>query len=148
MQREGEKAMLRTSVGRGTPGRTRTCDPRLRRPLLYPTELRARATTLSSGKVGAVDTNLRGLHFVSSSQPQPVIGRRATRKGVPIPAQRVPESAQSVKGGLRSRLSPHLPHTVVNYVLIPADSPRIIVPNEKDDATLVILGESCRGVSN
>jgi hypothetical protein len=25
----------------GTPGRTRTCDPRLRRPLLYPTELRA-----------------------------------------------------------------------------------------------------------
>jgi hypothetical protein len=25
-----------------TPGRTRTCDPRLRRPLLYPTELRAR----------------------------------------------------------------------------------------------------------
>ena len=27
----------------GTPGRTRTCDQRLRRPLLYPTELRARA---------------------------------------------------------------------------------------------------------
>jgi hypothetical protein len=26
----------------GAPGRTRTCDPRLRRPLLYPTELRAR----------------------------------------------------------------------------------------------------------
>jgi len=26
----------------GTPGRTRTCDPRLRRPLLYPAELRAR----------------------------------------------------------------------------------------------------------
>ena len=25
----------------GTPGRTRTCDPRLRRPLLYPAELRA-----------------------------------------------------------------------------------------------------------
>ncbi len=25
----------------GTPGRTRTCDPRLRRPLLYPTELQA-----------------------------------------------------------------------------------------------------------
>ena len=29
--------------GLSTPGRTRTCDPRLRRPLLYPTELRARA---------------------------------------------------------------------------------------------------------
>jgi integrase len=25
----------------GAPGRTRTCDPRLRRPMLYPTELRA-----------------------------------------------------------------------------------------------------------
>ena len=27
--------------GNGAPGRIRTCDPRLRRPLLYPTELRA-----------------------------------------------------------------------------------------------------------
>ena len=27
----------------GVPGRTRTCDPRLRRPMLYPTELRARS---------------------------------------------------------------------------------------------------------
>src|SRR3954451_25103418 len=26
---------------RSAPGRTRTCDPRLRRPVLYPTELRA-----------------------------------------------------------------------------------------------------------
>ena len=26
----------------GRRGRTRTCDPRLRRPVLYPTELRAR----------------------------------------------------------------------------------------------------------
>ena len=30
------------------PGRTRTCDPRLRRPVLYPTELRARATADSA----------------------------------------------------------------------------------------------------
>ena len=29
------------SLRDGAPGRTRTCDPRLRRPLLYPTELRA-----------------------------------------------------------------------------------------------------------
>ena len=27
----------------GAPGRIRTCDPRLRRPMLYPTELRARS---------------------------------------------------------------------------------------------------------
>ena len=30
----------------GAPGRTRTFDPRLRRPVLYPTELRARTSTL------------------------------------------------------------------------------------------------------
>ena len=32
--------------GRGAPGRTRTFDPRLRRPVLYPTELRARVRPL------------------------------------------------------------------------------------------------------
>ncbi len=31
----------------GAPGRTRTCGPRLRRPVLYPTELRARGVELS-----------------------------------------------------------------------------------------------------
>ena len=31
----------------GTPGRTRTCYPRLRRPMLYPNELRAHNTSLS-----------------------------------------------------------------------------------------------------
>ena len=34
---------LETSGLFGAPGRTRTCDPRLRRPLLYPAELRAPA---------------------------------------------------------------------------------------------------------
>ena len=42
---------------RGAPGGTRTPDPRLRRPLLYPTELQARAsyrsTTLSAFRTGA-----------------------------------------------------------------------------------------------
>jgi hypothetical protein len=33
------------------PGRTRTCDPLLRRQLLYPTELRAPGTTLCMSKV-------------------------------------------------------------------------------------------------
>src|SRR3954471_22387768 len=31
----------------GAPGRTRTCDPRLRRPVLYPTELRAQSANSS-----------------------------------------------------------------------------------------------------
>ena len=40
----------------GAPGRTRTCDPRLRRPLLYPAELRARfqvVTERDASLVGA-----------------------------------------------------------------------------------------------
>jgi hypothetical protein len=42
----GDHRSYRTGVRRavtGAPGRTRTCDPRLRRPMLYPPELRARA---------------------------------------------------------------------------------------------------------
>jgi hypothetical protein len=35
----------------GAPGRTRTCGPRLRRPVLYPTELRAR-TSMSLSRAG------------------------------------------------------------------------------------------------
>ena len=34
---------FRKWLGTGAPGRTRTCGPRLRRPIRYPTELRARA---------------------------------------------------------------------------------------------------------
>ena len=42
----------------GAPGRIRTCDPRLRRPLLYPTELRAQI--LKAGKwSGMRDSNPR-----------------------------------------------------------------------------------------
>ncbi len=33
----------------GEPGRTRTCDPLLRRQMLYPPELRARVLILSAG---------------------------------------------------------------------------------------------------
>ena len=36
----------------GAPGRTRTCDPRLRRTVLYPTELRARSLTRGKRLVG------------------------------------------------------------------------------------------------
>src|SRR4249919_530817 len=35
----------------GAPGRTRTCDPRLRRPMLYPAELRARSRSNNSRRV-------------------------------------------------------------------------------------------------
>src|SRR5262245_27898567 len=36
----------------GAPGRTRTCDPRLRRPMLYPAELRARSRSNNNRRVG------------------------------------------------------------------------------------------------
>jgi hypothetical protein len=35
------RCLKRSRAGAGVPGRTRTCDHRLRRPVLYPTELRA-----------------------------------------------------------------------------------------------------------
>src|SRR3954467_2764203 len=38
----GKRRFPRQSANRSAPGRTRTFDPRLRRPVLYPTELRAR----------------------------------------------------------------------------------------------------------
>ncbi len=36
-----------TAWNDGAPGRDRTCDPRLRRPMLYPTELQARAAIIA-----------------------------------------------------------------------------------------------------
>ena len=39
---DAEADFLNDSGMIGAPGRARTCDPRLRRPVLYPTELRAR----------------------------------------------------------------------------------------------------------
>jgi integrase len=49
----------------GTPGRTRTCDPRLRRPLLYPAELRALARVLIAvlGSASAVETLASPRHY-------------------------------------------------------------------------------------
>src|SRR5690606_27341432 len=38
----------RTPVRRGAPGRTRTCNHRLRRPVLYPVELRARVRMIAA----------------------------------------------------------------------------------------------------
>ena len=34
-------------IGNGAPDRIRTCDPWLRKPILYPTELRARKANYS-----------------------------------------------------------------------------------------------------
>src|SRR5437867_7054504 len=45
-------ALLEPAKGDGAPGRNRTCDPRLRRPMLYPTELQARqVVTIQAGAI-------------------------------------------------------------------------------------------------
>jgi hypothetical protein len=77
---------------RGAPGRTRTCDIRLRRPALYPAELRALGPRVRGDAVGA-----RGFEppaFCSQS-------RRATRlRHAPIEATMV---ADPSRAGHRSR---------------------------------------------
>src|SRR3954471_949955 len=55
----------------GAPGRNRTCDPRLRRPLLYPAELRAHAYYRGS---------LASSLFPDERETTPVIHRRSTRR--------------------------------------------------------------------
>ena len=62
--------------GENTPGRTRTCDPRLRRPVLYPAELRA-------GRAVGPGAGSRRKHLVGArgfEPPTPCAqGRCATR---------------------------------------------------------------------
>ena len=45
-ERGNEQGNAQILERNGAPGRTRTCDPRLRRPMLYPPELRARVVTI------------------------------------------------------------------------------------------------------
>jgi hypothetical protein len=49
-QQKKVSANAETLINNGAPGTIRTCDTRLRRPLLYPTELQARI-------IGAGDEN-------------------------------------------------------------------------------------------
>ena len=53
LRKASERGRLDFPNDLSAPGRTRTCDPRLRRPPLYPTELRARPT---------LSTTLEGVH--------------------------------------------------------------------------------------
>ncbi len=80
----------------GAPGRTRTCDPRLRRPVLYPTELRARVgrsvSVASLSRLGAVrrceeavalsvaglQRSCNGCHRTASSTRAVPSGRRSS----------------------------------------------------------------------
>ena len=57
---------------RGAPGRNRTCDPRLRRPMLYPTELQARQVVTIQAGVVVVELKFSGARSI------PAHGRGST----------------------------------------------------------------------
>jgi hypothetical protein len=61
---EMNSLVLASSLGCGTPGRARTCDLRLRRPTLYPTELRAHKREEQTNQV----TTDLGLYRIAPSQ--------------------------------------------------------------------------------
>lgn len=71
----------------GAPGRTRTCDPRLRRPVLYPTELRARTVwkCQCSKSLDAEPSKLwrRGRSSVGGSLPPVCHARHRTAASSP-----------------------------------------------------------------
>lgn len=53
----------------GAPGRTRTCNPRLRRPVLYPVELRARGSQFYTNCTKAL----------AGTAPDPALSARTAR---------------------------------------------------------------------
>ena len=65
----------------GAPGRTRTCDPRLRRPMLYPTELRARvvfSNALRNVRVAEPGSRCAGFAATRPPATEAADGRRST----------------------------------------------------------------------
>ena len=96
----------------GAPGRTRTCDPLLRRQLLYPTELRAPGTTLCMPKVTCGPR--AGSLYVASPDPA-IPARHVAAPGPPRRQEawpgRVPDTVR-VPGGFqhqRSGTTPNVP---------------------------------------
>ena len=67
------RSILAKSLGIGAPAATRTRDPRLRRPMRYPTELRARRSTViaSLNRYGAaaLSSLLNPAAFIATSAP-------------------------------------------------------------------------------
>ena len=81
----------------GAPGRARTCDPRLRRPVLYPAELRARSVQCNLSPVQEpAMTTYTPMRFVS------VMRRNldVSRSGVAV-LQRAINTLDDARGGTR-----------------------------------------------
>ena len=99
--REVPGAAMSRNARNGAPGRTRTCDPRLRRPVLYPTELRARDP---SGDRCEYRTLVRNHRRRSHRRDEPGPGRalaRALRAACPSSCARPPSAPAPPAGILR-----------------------------------------------
>ncbi len=112
----------------GAPGRTRTCDPRLRRPMLYPAELRAQSASHIVLPFGSPH-----VHPCTANQPDhPRSVVRAARRHVKCPRENT-----ALTPGLEGRCSiqlsygrsPHLTSpclsTGLMYIHVPPTSPTV-----------------------
>ena len=93
----------------GTPDRTRTCYPRLRRPVLYPIELRALDCLFLSDRIKMTRRRpgRRALHWMvgverfelptSCSQSKRATRLRYTPRGAIMPSQRLPGKREEPK---------------------------------------------------
>ena len=66
-------------IRHGAPGRDRTCDPRLRRPMLYPTELQARAAIIATYTAGGNRGRGDCVRNCARQSSRPLRGRRERR---------------------------------------------------------------------
>jgi hypothetical protein len=87
---------VRTTCDPHAPGRTRTCDPRLRRPVLCPAELRALVT--SSPAVVGLSKLATGIEPVTSSLPR--------MRSTPELREPVPDSGTRLQGRRDSNPQP------------------------------------------
>ena len=76
-------AAIIPKVSHGAPGRTRTCNPQLRRLMLYPIELRALRLVLKNGRGGEIRTPdpllPKQLRYQAALHPELPIGTNSRR---------------------------------------------------------------------
>jgi hypothetical protein len=107
----------------GAPGGNRTPDPRLRRPLLYPTELQARAPyrsmTLSMAVLGGDASLADGPHDRATARNGGIAGARREMVG----ASRFERPTSCSQGRRATRLR-HAP-TGISYTTLRSGSPSV-----------------------
>ena len=99
-ERVGEFEGRSPSIERSAPGRTRTCDPRFRKPMLYPAELRARRSNWQlsiaarqrgsrpAASIGHRAQRARSENTIPSTRPPSCLTRSTVARAVPPVASR------------------------------------------------------------